>query len=182
MHVWVDETRPRLQGARLTAFELAEEGIDHTVIVDNAGGLLMQRGEVDLCLVGTDRTTRSGDVANKIGTYQQALAARHNAIPFYVCAPSPSIDWSISDGLADIPIEQRDQREVTSVEGRINGSSTGTAEVRVTATATAAQNYAFDVTPAELVTGLLPERGVADASEAGLEKLFPEHSKSGSDA
>jgi len=174
MHVWVDETRPRLQGSRLTAFELAQAGINHTIIVDSAGGLLMQRGDVDLCLVGTDRTTKTGDVVNKIGTYLKALAAVHNQIPFYVCVPSSSIDWGIMDGLASVPIEQRDDIEVTMVEGRLNGSADETARVRITPKGSAAKNYAFDVTPSELVTGLITERGITSASEESLLELFPE--------
>jgi methylthioribose-1-phosphate isomerase len=162
VHVWVDETRPRNQGASLTAWELAGHGVPHTVIVDNAGGHLMQQGRVDLCLVGTDRTTASGDVANKIGTYLKALAARDNGVPFYVALPSSTIDWSLRDG-REIPIEQRDPEEVTHLAG-----------VRLTPEASPAANWAFDVTPARLVTALVTERGVCPASEEGLRRLFPE--------
>lgn len=172
IHVWVDETRPRNQGSQLTAWELAQCGIDHTVIVDNVGGHLMQHGRVDICVTGTDRTTRTGDVANKIGTYLKALAAQDNGVPFYVALPSTTIDWTISDGLRDIPIEERDPAEVTHVSG-LDGD-----EVRIVQTVAGqspAANYAFDVTPAKLVTGLITERGVCDASEAGLVGLFPEH-------
>ncbi|WP_405232408.1 S-methyl-5-thioribose-1-phosphate isomerase [Lentisalinibacter salinarum] len=171
IHVWVDETRPRNQGSQLTAWELAASGIDHTVIVDNAGGHLMQRGMVDICITGTDRTTRAGDVANKIGTYLKALAARDNGIPFYVALPSTTIDWDIADGLADIPIEERSPEEVTHIAGLDGG------EIRVVQTVaddSPAGNYAFDVTPARLVTGLITERGICDASEEGLAALFPE--------
>ncbi len=171
VHVWVDETRPRNQGAGLTAWELANHGVPHTVIVDSAAGHVMQRGEVDLVLVGSDRTTAAGDVANKIGTYQKALAARDNGVPFYVALPSPTIDWSIRDG-GQIPIEERDAAEVTTVRGR-----TATGEmvtVRVTPDASPVANPAFDITPARLVTGLVTERGVSPASEDGLRSLFPE--------
>jgi methylthioribose-1-phosphate isomerase len=173
VHVWVDETRPRNQGAALTAFELASHGVPHTVIVDNAGGHLMQHGQVDVCIVGTDRTTAAGDVANKIGTYLKALAARDNGIPFYVAAPSSSIDWSIRNGRSEIPIEERPAREVTSVTGRLQDGTV--AEVEVVAPGSAAANYAFDVTPARLVAGLITERGVCEASVDGLKGLFPEN-------
>ena len=169
VHVWVDETRPRNQGAGLTAFELGQAGVPHTVIVDNAGGHLMQHGLVDLVLVGTDRTTRRGDVANKIGTYLKALAAYDNGVPFYVAAPSTSIDWSISDGLAEIPIETRTPDEVSYVHGW-DGKAFG--KVRVTPPESPALNYGFDVTPARLVTGIITERGICEASEAGLKSLF----------
>jgi len=172
VHVWVDETRPRNQGASLTAWELLQHGVPHTVIVDNAGGQLMQRGDVDLCIVGTDRTTAAGDVANKIGTYLKALAAHDNGVPFYVAVPSPSIDWSIEDGLASIPIEERAQSEVTEIAGR--GVGGGITQVRLTPGGSPAANPAFDVTPARLVTGLITERGVAKASREGLLALFPE--------
>ncbi len=172
VHVWVDETRPRNQGAQLTAWEMASHGVDHTLIVDNAGGHLMQRGEVDMVIVGTDRTTARGDVCNKIGTYLKALAARDNGVPFYVALPSPTIDWSLQDGLRDIPIEARDPSEVTDVQGRLADGSIGT--VRISPDATPAANPAFDVTPARLVTGLITERGVCDASAEGLAGLFPE--------
>jgi len=171
VHVWVDETRPRNQGSQLTAWELAERGVPHTLIVDNAGGHLMQHGHVDIVITGTDRTTRSGDVANKIGTYLKALAAHDNGVPFYVALPSTTIDWSASDGVADIPIEQRDPGEVTDVRGVLDGTPV---VVRTTAADTPVSNYAFDVTPARLVTGLITERGICDASEAGLAALFPE--------
>jgi methylthioribose-1-phosphate isomerase len=172
VHVWVDETRPRNQGAALTAFELGAHGVPHTVIVDNAGGHLMQHGKVDLCIVGTDRTTARGDVANKIGTYLKALAAKDNGVPFYVALPSPTIDWTVSDGLKEIPIEERSGDEVSMVWGRT--ASGEIAQVRVSPDATPAGNPAFDVTPARLVTGLITERGVAEASRSGLKALFPE--------
>ncbi len=172
LHVWVDETRPRNQGASLTAWELGQHGVAHTVIVDNAGGHLMQHGRVDLCITGTDRTTASGDVANKIGTYLKALAAHDNGVPFYVALPSPTIDWSIEDGVRDIPIEERDATEVTEIAGRLSDGST--ARVRLVPEGSPAANYAFDVTPARLVTGLITERGVCPASRAGLLSLFPE--------
>ncbi len=176
LHVYVDETRPRNQGASLTAFELGAHGVPHTVIVDNAGGHLMQHGLVDLCIVGSDRTTARGDVANKIGTYLKALAARDNGIPFYVALPFSTIDWSLTDGVAGIPIEERSQREVTHLTGRAaDGTLT---EVQVTAPGSPAANPAFDVTPARLVTGLITERGVAPASTAGLAALYPERSRS----
>ncbi len=172
VHVWVDETRPRNQGAALTAFELGQEGIPHTVIVDNAGGHLMQQGRVDLCLVGSDRTTARGDVANKIGTYLKALAAHDNGVPFYVALPSTTIDWSLGDGVAQIPIEERPPDEVTRVAGRT--ASGEVTEVEITPPGTRAANYAFDVTPARLVSGLITERGVVAASAEGLARAFPE--------
>ncbi len=172
VHVWVDETRPRNQGAHLTAFELGGHGVQHTLIVDNAGGHLMQHGLVDMCIVGTDRTTASGDVANKIGTYLKALAADDNGVPFYVAAPSPSIDWRLGDGLAGIPIEQRDAGEVSEIDG---ATDSGRPErVRICPPATAARNDAFDVTPARLVSGLITERGLCAASRDGLAGRFPE--------
>ena len=171
VHVWVDETRPRNQGSQLTAWELARSGIPHTVIVDNAGGHLMQHGRVDICITGTDRTTRAGDVANKIGTYLKALAAHDNGVPFYVALPSTTIDWTIADGLRDIPIEQRGAEEVTHVSG-LDGGEVRT--VRIVAEGSPVRNDAFDVTPARLVTGLVTERGVAEASADGLARLFPE--------
>jgi methylthioribose-1-phosphate isomerase len=171
LHVWVDETRPRNQGASLTAWELGQHGVAHTVVVDNAGGHLMRQGLVDLCLVGTDRTTAAGDVANKIGTYLKALAARDNGVPFYVALPSPSIDWGIDDG-ADIPIERRDPREVTHVEGWTEDGRR--LAVRLTPADSPAANFAFDVTPARLVTALVTERGVCPASRGGLLGLFRE--------
>jgi methylthioribose-1-phosphate isomerase len=172
VHVWVDETRPRNQGASLTAWELGQHGVPHTVIVDNAGGHLMQRGLVDLCIVGTDRTTRTGDVCNKIGTYLKALAARDCGVPFYVAAPGPSIDFSVRDGLKEIPIEERDAAEVTMMSGRAADGSI--AAVTVTPPGSPARNDAFDVTPARLVTGLITERGVCPATEAGLHGLYPD--------
>ena len=171
VHVWVDETRPRNQGSQLTAWELAENGVPHTLIVDNAGGHLMQHGKVDLCIVGTDRTTRSGDVANKIGTYLKALAAFDNNVPFYVALPSTTIDWSLDDGVAGIPIEERDAAEVSHITGSDQGN---VVSVNTVPTDTAISNYAFDVTPARLVTGLITERGVCAANAAGLAELFPE--------
>ena len=175
VHVHVDETRPRNQGAALTAFELGAHGVAHTVIVDNAGGHLMQHGQVDLCIVGSDRTTGTGDVANKIGTYLKALAARDNGVPFYVALPSSTVDWSMQDGVREIPIEERPAREVTHVQGR---SADGRLlEVEVTAPGSAAANPAFDVTPARLVTGLITERGICAASRDGLLALFPEKSR-----
>ena len=172
VHVWVDETRPRNQGAFLTAWELGKHGVPHTVISDNAGGHLMQHGRVDLAIVGTDRVTRTGDVANKIGTYLKALAARDNGVPFWVASPSSTIDWSVSDGLRDIPIEERDATEVTGIAGRgLDGQVT---TVRIAPDGSPAANPAFDVTPARLVTGLITERGRCDATAAGLAQLFPE--------
>jgi methylthioribose-1-phosphate isomerase len=168
VHVWVDETRPRNQGGHLTAWELANHGVPHTVVVDNAGGHLMQQGLVDLCLVGTDRTTATGDVCNKIGTYLKALAAKDNDVPFYVCLPSPTIDWSVRDGRA-IPIEERDGREVAEVTGVVDGR---VVRSRIVSPGSPVANPAFDVTPARLVTGLITERGVVSASEQGLRSLF----------
>ena len=175
VHVWVDETRPRNQGAALTAFELGHHGVPHTVIADNAGGHLMQRGLVDLVLVGTDRTSASGDVANKIGTYLKALAARDNGVPFYVALPSPTIDFGVGNGVKDIPIEERDGAEVATVTGRAADGRVET--VRVVPDRTTTANPAFDVTPARLVTGLLTERGLAPASREGLARLFPERAR-----
>ena len=172
VHVWVDETRPRNQGAALTAFELLQQGVPHTVIADNVGGHLMQHGMVDLCIVGTDRTTRTGDVCNKIGTYLKALAAHDNDVPFYVALPSTTIDWTIGDGLREVPIEQRAASELTHVRGRAGDGRI--VEVLVTPEGSPAGNWAFDVTPARYVTGLITERGVCPASEAGLAGLFPE--------
>jgi methylthioribose-1-phosphate isomerase len=172
VEVWVDETRPRNQGAFLTAWELGRHGVPHTVIVDNAGGHLMQHGEVDLVIVGTDRVTRSGDVANKIGTYLKALAAMDNGVPFWVACPSSTIDWSVSDGVNGIEIENRDASEVTTITGR--GMDGKVATIRIVPTSSKAANPAFDVTPARLVTGLITERGLCDASAEGLTKLFPE--------
>jgi methylthioribose-1-phosphate isomerase len=175
VHVWVDETRPRNQGASLTAFELKEHGVPHTVIADNTGGHLMQHGMVDMVIVGTDRTTRTGDVANKIGTYLKALAAADNGVPFYVGAPSSSIDWSLRNGLTDIPIEERAADEVHFISGLDENGQVR--EVRLTPVGSPAANYAFDVTPARLVTGLITERGVCAASEAGLLGLFAEQNQ-----
>jgi methylthioribose-1-phosphate isomerase len=172
VHVWVDETRPRNQGAALTAFELGAHGVPHTIIADNAGGHLMQHGRVDIVIVGTDRTTRTGDVANKIGTYLKALAARDTDVPFYVALPSSTIDWTLDDGVRQIPIEERSAREVTHMTGRADDGSIHTVEI--TAPGSPAANPAFDVTPARLVTGLINERGVCAASKAGLLSLFPE--------
>jgi methylthioribose-1-phosphate isomerase len=172
VHVFVDETRPRNQGAQLTAWEMAGHGVPHTLIVDNAGGHLMQRGEIDMVIVGTDRTTANGDVCNKIGTYLKALAAHDNGVPFYVGLPSPTIDWTVGDGLKEIPIEQRSGDEVSFVWGKTADGEI--AQVRVSPEATGAANPAFDVTPARLVTGLITERGVAKASREGLKALFPE--------
>ncbi|MBE2237827.1 MAG: S-methyl-5-thioribose-1-phosphate isomerase [Caldilineaceae bacterium] len=171
VHVWVDETRPRNQGARLTAWELGQHGVPHTVIVDNAGGHLMQHGLVDLVIVGSDRTTYTGDVANKIGTYLKALAAHDNNVPFYVALPSSTLDWEMRDGLAEIPIEERDAAEVRRMDGR---SDDGIREILIMPESSRAANYAFDVTPARLVTGLITERGVCAASEAGVLGLYPE--------
>ncbi|HEY7928437.1 MAG TPA: S-methyl-5-thioribose-1-phosphate isomerase [Steroidobacteraceae bacterium] len=174
VHVWVDETRPRNQGAALTAFELGAHGVPHTVIVDNLGGHLMQQGRVDLVIVGSDRTTASGDVCNKVGTYLKALAAHDNGVPFYVALPSSTLDWSLEHG-ADIPIEERSPDEVTHVVGRTGGGALAT--VRVVPEGSAALNLAFDVTPARLVSGLITERGVCAASAAGLDTLYPERHK-----
>jgi methylthioribose-1-phosphate isomerase len=174
VHVWVDETRPRNQGASLTAWELLNHGVPHTVIVDNAGGHLMQHGQVDVVIVGTDRTTAAGDVCNKIGTYLKALAARDNGVPFYVGVPSPSIDWIIRDGVREILIEERAASEVTRLTGRLDDGRLAT--IAVTPEGSPAANPAFDVTPARLVTGLITERGVTPATAAGLRRLFPEKS------
>jgi len=171
VHVWVDETRPRNQGA-LTAWELGSHGVPHTYLVDNAGGHLMQRGMVDLVITGTDRTTRRGDVCNKIGTYLKALAARDNDVPFYVALPSPTIDWGVSDGLTEIEIEERAAHEVTHIQGR--GEAGRITTVQVAPDGTPGGNPAFDVTPNRLVTGLITERGVCDATPEGLARLFPE--------
>jgi methylthioribose-1-phosphate isomerase len=172
VHVWVDETRPRNQGAGLTAWELLQQGVPHTVIADNVGGHLMQHGRVDLCLTGTDRTTSTGDVCNKIGTYLKALAARDNGVPFHVALPHSSIDWSLGDGLAEIPIEERDGGEVRRIAGRSDDGSVRSVSILPDASPVA--NYAFDVTPARLVTGLVTERGLCEASRAGLLGLYPE--------
>ena len=172
IHVWVDETRPRNQGASLTAWELGHHGVKHTVIPDNTGGHLMQHGLVDLCIVGTDRTTASGDVANKIGTYLKALAAHDNHVPFYVALPSPTIDFTINDGLKEIPIEQRSADEVTKLTGITRDGRIET--VDVVAPGSPVANYAFDVTPARYITGLITERGVVRAEKSAIAKAFPE--------
>ncbi len=171
VHVWVDETRPRNQGASLTAWELGGHGVPHTVVCDNTGGHLMQHGKVDLAIVGSDRTTASGDVANKIGTYLKALAARDNGIPFYVALPSTTLDWDMEDGVAEIPIEERDPEEVTHIQGLSGGKMT---RVLLTPKKSPAANYGFDVTPHRLVTGLITERGVCPASKEGLLAMYPE--------
>lgn len=171
LHVWVDETRPRNQGARLTAWELGQHGVPHTVIADNTGGHLMQHGLVDMVITGTDRTTRTGDVANKIGTYLKALAAKDNNVPFYVALPSSSFDWNIRDGVKEIPIEQRGDSEVKSIRGLHEGTIK---EVLLTPPDSAAANYGFDVTPSRLITGLITERGVCTADEKAILTLFPE--------
>jgi len=172
VHVYVDETRPRNQGASLTAWELGRHGVPHTVIVDNAGGHLMQHGEVDIAIVGTDRTTAIGDVCNKIGTYLKALAARDNNVPFYVAAPSPSIDFALEDGVVEIPIEKRSAAEVTHLSGL---TADGRIEkILVTPNSSPAANYAFDVTPARLVSGLITERGIIAANRDALAAAFPE--------
>ena len=172
VHVWVDETRPRNQGAALTAWEFGEHGVPHTLIVDNAGGHLMQHGMVDMVIVGTDRTTRTGDVANKIGTYLKALAAKDNEIPFYVTLPSSTFDWDLTDGISDIPIEERDPSEVKNVLGRVGAQ---TVSVQIAPDSTRVANYGFDVTPARLVSGLITERGICRAEGADIARLFPEH-------
>ena len=171
VHVWIDETRPRNQGARLTAFELSEEGVPHTVIPDNTGGHLMQHGLVDLVIVGSDRTTATGDVANKIGTYLKALAAKDNNIPFYVALPSSTFDFTLEDGLTGIPIEQRDATEVSEIEG---WTENGIQTVRLIPEKSVAANYGFDVTPARLITGLITERGICKAKRENILELFPE--------
>ena len=172
VHVWVDETRPRNQGASLTAWELGQHRVPHTVIADNAGGHLMQHGRVDVCITGSDRTTGTGDVCNKIGTYLKALAAHDNGVPFYVALPHSTIDWRLTDGVAEIPIEERDPREVTHISGM--GEDGSVITVQVTPEGSSAANAAFDVTPARLITGLITERGVANASPEGLASLYPE--------
>ncbi|MHB8988184.1 MAG: S-methyl-5-thioribose-1-phosphate isomerase [Desulfobulbia bacterium] len=172
VHVWVDETRPWLQGAKLTAWELKEEGVEHTLIADNTGGHLMQHGMVDMVIVGTDRTTRCGDVANKIGTYLKALAAHDNGVPFYVALPSSTFDWGIRDGLSEIPIEQRSGEEITHIRGLNEAAEMTT--IAIAPPATPCANYGFDVTPARLITGLISERGVMQASEGDILRLYPE--------
>ncbi len=173
VHVWVDETRPRNQGARITAYELLQHGVPHTIISDNTGGHLMQHGQVDLVIVGSDRTTRRGDVANKIGTYLKALAAKDNGVPFYVALPSSTLDFEVADGVREIPIEERSAEEVRYIQGMRNGKIF---KVLLTPLESPAANYAFDVTPARLVTGLITERGICAASEAGISGLYPEFS------
>lgn len=172
VHVWVDETRPRNQGASLTAWELSKHGVPYTVVVDNVGGHLMQQGMVDMCLVGSDRTTASGDVCNKIGTYLKALAAKENGIPFYVALPSPTIDWTITDGVRDIPIEQRSESEVSHITGKDKKGDL--VSVSILPEGSQVANYSFDVTPARYVTGLITENGICSASREGLISLFPE--------
>lgn len=174
VHVWVDETRPRNQGASLTAFELAAHGVPHTVIADNLGGHLMQRGEVDVAIVGSDRTTATGDVCNKVGTYLKALAAHDNGVPFYAALPVSTIDWSLHSG-EDVPIEERSSRELTHITGRNESGELTT--VQVVPETSAALNLAFDVTPARLVSGIITERGVCAASREGLESLYAEHQR-----
>ncbi len=171
VHVWVDETRPRNQGAQLTMWELMQHGVSCTLITDNAGGHLMQHGQVDLCLVGSDRTTRGGDVGNKIGTYLKALAAKDNDIPFYAALPSSTIDWAISDGIKGIPIEERDGEEVLRIRGLLDGKIV---EPLLTQKGAKVANYAFDVTPSRLVSGIITERGICEASEKGISALFSE--------
>lgn len=173
VHVWVDETRPRNQGAQLTAWEMVGHGVPHHLIVDNAGGHLMQRGEVDMVIVGTDRTTAHGDVCNKIGTYLKALAAKDNGIPFYVALPSPTVDWTVRDGIREIPIEERAGEEITKVWGKLENGDV--ARVQICPDGSPAGNPAFDVTPRRLISGLITDRGVCEASAAGLSALFPEY-------
>jgi len=172
VHVWVDETRPRSQGSKLTAWELGQQGVPHAIISDNTGGHLMQHGLVDMVIVGTDRTTRTGDVANKIGTYLKALAAQDNGVPFYVALPSSSFDWKMRDGIAEIPIEERGSEEVKYADGLSDGMHRN---VLVAPASSPAANYAFDVTPRRLITGLITERGICPATEEGILGLFPEH-------
>ena len=172
VHVWVDETRPRNQGMNLTAWELGQHGVKHTVIADNVGGHLMQHGMVDLAIVGTDRTTARGDVCNKIGTYLKALAAKDNGVPFYVALPSPTIDWRLDDGVKDIPIEQRDGDELSHISGRLPDGTV--VRVDIAPRGSAMANFAFDVTPAHLVTGLITERGICGASSDALRAMFPD--------
>jgi methylthioribose-1-phosphate isomerase len=172
VHVWVDETRPRNQGARLTAWELAQHGVPHHVIADNVGGHLMQHGMVDLCIVGSDRTTYTGDVANKVGTYLKALAAYDNGVPFYAALPSSTFDWTMTDGVHQIPIEERGGEEVHTVEGQTAGGEI--TEVRILPSDSPVANYGFDVTPARLVTGLITERGICAANAESILALYPE--------
>jgi methylthioribose-1-phosphate isomerase len=172
IHVWVDETRPRNQGASLTAWELVNENIPHTLIVDNAGGHLMQHGLVDICIVGSDRTTRAGDVGNKIGTYLKALAAYDNNIPFYVALPDSTIDWNIRNGIKDIPIEERNSQEVSHISGLVNNK---VETIQIAPNGTECKNFAFDVTPAKYISGLITPRGVTKADEKEINKLYPEY-------
>ena len=176
LHVWVDETRPLNQGNRLTAWELGKHGVKHTIITDNAGGYLMQQGNVDIVIVGTDRTTATGDVANKIGTYLKALAAKDNDIPFYVALPSSTFDWNLKDGVKEIPIEERDPDEIRYIEGLANDKNQ---RVLICPADSAAANYAFDVTPSRLVTGFITERGICKATPEGIRQLFPEYFSQG---
>ena len=171
LHVWVDETRPLNQGNRLTAWELGQHGVRHTIIIDNAGGYLMQQGKVDIVIVGSDRTTATGDVANKIGTYLKALAARDNDIPFYVALPSSTFDWNLRDGIKEIPIEERNPDEIRYIEGLLDAKA---ARVLICPAKSAAANYAFDVTPAKYDTGFITERGICRATEADIRRLFPD--------
>ena len=177
MHVWVDETRPRNQGASLTAWELSQQGVPHTLIADNAGGHLMQHGLVDMVITGADRVTRNGDVANKIGTYLKALAAHDNQVPMYVALPSSTFDFGLRDGVFNIPIEERDSAEVRFVTGQTQQGNIES--VRICPQSTPARNWGFDVTPARLVTQLISERGLCDATEVGILSLFPEQRASG---
>ncbi|OVE76222.1 S-methyl-5-thioribose-1-phosphate isomerase [bacterium E08(2017)] len=172
VHVWVDETRPRNQGARLTAWELSQEGVPFTVIADNTGGHIMQHGMVDLVITGADRVTRTGDAANKIGTYLKALAAKDNQVPFYIAVPESTFDWDIRDGIKEIPVEQRSDEEVKYAYGLYNGE---VVKVLLTVKDAKAANYGFDVTPARLITSLITERGICEADEAAILELFPEH-------
>ncbi len=172
IHVWVDETRPRNQGASLTAWEFVNENIPHTLIVDNAGGHLMQHGLVDICIVGSDRTTRAGDVGNKIGTYLKALAANENNVPFYVALPDSTIDWNIRNGIKEIPIEERDPKEVSHINGLANNK---VQRIKITPSGTECKNFAFDVTPAKFVSGLITPRGITKANENDISKLYPEY-------
>jgi methylthioribose-1-phosphate isomerase len=175
VHIWVDETRPRNQGSALTAWELGNHGVPYTIIPDNTGGLLMQRGLVDLCIVGTDRTTADGDVCNKIGTYLKALAAHDNHVPFFVALPSPTIDFTIHDGLREIPIEERSADEVTKITGRTGDGRIETVEIA--AQGSPAANYAFDVTPARFVTALITERGIIPAKRDAIASAFADKIK-----
>ncbi len=174
LHVWVDETRPLNQGNRLTAWELGQHGVRHTIITDNAGGYLMQQGKVDIVIVGSDRTTATGDVANKIGTYLKALAAKDNNIPFYVALPSSTFDWNLRDGITEIPIEERNPDEIRFIEGLLDAKA---ARVLICPEKSAAANYAFDITPAKYVTGFITERGICRATEADIRRLFPDKAR-----